>query len=1475
MNRTIRFAGYIFLGLVLGLGVFVGALYVLTQTEFGLERVRRFALDQLGRQAQGELSVARIESAGLFGGVVLYDVRLDDPLGFPFVRADSIRLRYRWRNLIRGQVVFDRLVAYGPEVYITRLPGDTLWNYERVFPDTTPDVDGEDRFILIDRATIVDGLAVIRTPWTPDEPVDEPGDTARLILEEIPGYGTVRVYRFEDVDAVLPRVLWESPVEEGKLFRVSRLSTRGYIWDTPFQLEDLEGDVTLRDSLLAFDVDHFRLPDTRGSAIGRMILDDGRFYDVRIVGDKVDFADLQWLYPPLPDSGYGELVFRIQSQPGGILWLAQDAYIRAPGTVLRGDFGIVTGDSLYFTQVALRASPIDLELIADVLPVELPVEGLMVGTVVVEGPISSLTTEVDVRLSRAGTAPARVRGRGTLDLLAPYGVENLDATVDRLDLALFPALRARLASTGVVSGRVRATGRLDRSVRFAAAIRHEFPDGAASALRGTGTVRYASRGDGAVDATLEADSIALALLGAISPAFAGARGGVRGPVHVSGPLSDLTLDATLESGAGRLELDGHFDLTGARPRYTAQARLAELRLERLLAGLDETVLSARIEARATGDGDGATALRVQLDSGWAGPVELRGGAARIRLADGLVHVDSLAVEGPIGRLEGGGAIGLDAAHRGELELTLEVDSLAALRRPLFGDAALALADTIGSRIDGAAFLRATFRGSLADLAAEGELRLDGAAYQAFEVGRADVHVAADGIGTDSLRVAVQGDASGAAVYGRPLDSAHTTITFERGNGRVEVEARSSEPVVADYRLVGGFRRTGGDLELDIRELHARDWLGDWRLAAPAHVRVGERGLAVEEFLLARDDGAAHVRAYGRIPWRPEHAAASDAPLAADFRLEVERIPLAPLRAADAAPHASAELSGAVTVTGSAAAPVMAAELLLDSVAYDDVRLDRIDARLEYTDQRLQGRVEAYLDGRPILTGRGMIPVDLALAPIAERRLDRSVDVRFRAEGVPAAFITGLVDGFRDVRGTLTGNLTVGGTARDPELGGVVELRDGEVSWDVTGVRYRDVEGSFHVLDDQVVAVDLAGHTDHGEADVTGTITFVPLGDPELALTISTREFQLARRPDVAATGTGRIRLSGRYTQPRLTGNIQIDRGELFLDEVWHRYNIVALDDETLLSVVDTSIVSIRRIENPFTRNLIVQDFTIDVGRDSWLRGRTLDVEVAGRLHVDYDRRGDDLRLTGALNAIRGAYELYLAEEIPVHRFTVREGTVEFDGTPGINPRLDIVAVHRVRTETGTLDVEAVVTGTLRNPRVGLRSDVQPPIAESDLLSLILFGRPTSELVGVGRADNAGPSPLGDVLADAGFGFATGAVSTGLQSLISDYGLLDYIAITEWEGDPVEAGGLGGFFGRSQVEVGRYVGQDWYIAFSSGLATGAGQSTKDLLGARVEWRFAPTWTGEFFWENRFSRGLSLDPARQQRVYGFFLFREWGF
>lgn len=359
---------------------------VLTRTQLGTERAGRLALNQVRGMIEGQLEVERISSGRLLRGVTLHGVTLRGHDDRPFLTADSARLTYRFRTFLRGSLVFDQLVLHSPDIIIERLPGQDEWNYQRIFPtDTAADTTAV-RVVLIEDLLVHDGRATIRTPWEPEGPV-EPADTARLILESFPG-GIARSMRFEALNARLPRIVWEAPEEDTRLVEVGELSTVAYVWETPLHIEELRGVLTMRDSLLSFNAPHARLPSSRLALLGKVVVgEEENRYDIQIDGQEVAFADLQALYPDLPREGGGALQFRIQSLgPREILWLARDARLQTDGSVVRGSLGVVTGDSLYFTNVDLDASPLDVSLIQRLLPPDFPLEGLEVGTVEVEGP---------------------------------------------------------------------------------------------------------------------------------------------------------------------------------------------------------------------------------------------------------------------------------------------------------------------------------------------------------------------------------------------------------------------------------------------------------------------------------------------------------------------------------------------------------------------------------------------------------------------------------------------------------------------------------------------------------------------------------------------------------------------------------------------------------------------------------------------------------------------------------------------------------------------------------------------------------------------------------------------------------------------------------------------------------------------------------------------------------------------------------
>src|SRR5262245_10120727 len=82
----------------------------------------------------------------------------------------------------------------------------------------------------------------------------------------------------------------------------------------------------------------------------------------------------------------------------------------------------------------------------------------------------------------------------------------------------------------------------------------------------------------------------------------------------------------------------------------------------------------------------------------------------------------------------------------------------------------------------------------------------------------------------------------------------------------------------------------------------------------------------------------------------------------------------------------------------------------------------------------------------------------------------------------------------------------------------------------------------------------------------------------------------------------------------------------------------------------------------------------------------------------------DLRISGELTAVRGTYTM--SSGVVSRRFDIREGTVEFPGTPGMDPNLSFTAVHRARPINGDvrdIEIMAIVSGTLQNPRVRLSS----------------------------------------------------------------------------------------------------------------------------------------------------------------------------
>src|SRR5690606_25927674 len=140
----------------------------LTQTERGRQQVLMFTVAALGGRLSGELEIGRIEG-NLLVGAKAFNLRLSDEDGAPLAIIDSAFIRYRVASFVGGDIVINRLDLHGAVIDIFRMPGDTLWNYQRILQDPSPGPQtGPPGATLVESLWLHDAEITIRAPLEPD-----------------------------------------------------------------------------------------------------------------------------------------------------------------------------------------------------------------------------------------------------------------------------------------------------------------------------------------------------------------------------------------------------------------------------------------------------------------------------------------------------------------------------------------------------------------------------------------------------------------------------------------------------------------------------------------------------------------------------------------------------------------------------------------------------------------------------------------------------------------------------------------------------------------------------------------------------------------------------------------------------------------------------------------------------------------------------------------------------------------------------------------------------------------------------------------------------------------------------------------------------------------------------------------------------------------------------------------------------------
>ena len=471
------------------------------------------------------------------------------------------------------------------------------------------------------------------------------------------------------------------------------------------------------------------------------------------------------------------------------------------------------------------------------------------------------------------------------------------------------------------------------------------------------------------------------------------------------------------------------------------------------------------------------------------------------------------------------------------------------------------------------------------------------------------------------------------------------------------------------------------------------------LAGPTTLTYDKDGLAIQNFVLRVDSG--RLALSGR-------AGAS-----LDLRTTAAALPLAALDLVSPGLGATGTLDGDATIRGTLPNLTGAWRIRIRQASLAQTRASGLPPfDVAGSGQVAGGRTSVDLTAnagnRVSLRVTGSAPMS------SEGALDLKIDGKLDAGLANNALSpTG-----RSVTGAIAVAAQLRGTVVKPEAQGSIRLANGEFRDEGTGFKLTGITGAIVANGDMIRIERLEGATpDGGAISASGEAQLDPAAGFPGTIHVNGKHAQLVATSIVSATADLALTISGKLAQkPNVGGRMTIDSMDVTVPD---RFSSVSAPIPGTKHVNPTPTAQARLKQlakanpakghaSPFDATL---NLTISAPNRNFIRGRGIYAEVGGDLHVTGSAR--DPQVTGGFDLLRGSLALL------GQRLVFTQGQVRFHGN--VMPELNFVA------ETSASDITAriAVTGPANQPSFQISS--QPSLPEDEILSRILFQRPSGSL----------------------------------------------------------------------------------------------------------------------------------------------------
>ncbi|MEP7346308.1 MAG: hypothetical protein ABI877_13630, partial [Gemmatimonadaceae bacterium] len=546
MKRVLTITSVVLFALLV---VVIGSFEVLTKTDFGRRRVRGLVLDFLHDKVHGTATIGRIEG-DITGVFSLVDIAIADSSGEPFLSAERVTARVGVGALMSKRIAVSGVTLINPVIHITKTPG-TEWNYARIFHSPAPTVVdttlGFGDWIALDDVTVRGGKVIVQQPWKTDASL-RGASLDSVISEALGGKSRIRVDRatyglrqtsdFMSIDAHFPRVVVADPSTRDIVLSVDTLSMIAAPFNPPaFVVRQFAGDVRVGQDTVTVRRLTLGLPGSHATGSLTYILESGDILTT-LKADTLSFADIQGLYPPLPDSGRGHLDLdaAIRSTTPSE-YVVTNAALSVGTAVVSGALGIILDSTTTrFHHTDLRFARFPTSLVEQIAPsMKAPIAGEFGGRARLDGEMRRMQVDIDAIFDAVRQPPFRVVARGGLGLGDFTTTDRLTIRGERVPVSLAREFGTESPIGGTVDATAIVTGSTGSRLRGTfVAVHHE--NGNDSRVEGEGTVAVSD--SMRMDLKLQLRHVSLELAEHFAPET-DFRGNVRGTATLQGTPRDI------------------------------------------------------------------------------------------------------------------------------------------------------------------------------------------------------------------------------------------------------------------------------------------------------------------------------------------------------------------------------------------------------------------------------------------------------------------------------------------------------------------------------------------------------------------------------------------------------------------------------------------------------------------------------------------------------------------------------------------------------------------------------------------------------------------------------------------------------------------------------------------------------------------------------------------------------------------------